>query len=85
MAWSYSDYVTLDYGAARLSQLRLHMQEVADKLSAEMGTSSKNYSTNAIQSYLTSLRKAEREEMALCKAASGDRPAFTRARPRPSP
>lgn len=85
MAWTYSDYVTHDYGATRLTRFRLHVQEVADKLSAEMSAMGRSYSTTGIQQYLDSLRKAEPEETQRCKLAGGDHVIFTRARPRPSP
>lgn len=80
MAWTYSDYVTHDYGATRLSRFRLHVQEVADTISAEMASVGKSYSANARQRYLDSLRKVEATEIRRCREAAGSVPVFTRGR-----
>lgn len=85
MAWTYSDYVTYDYGATRLSRFRSHIQEVSDKISAEMSAGGRSRSTNALQSYLNSLLAREEQEVSSNKAAAGTRTVFTRARPRPTP
>jgi hypothetical protein len=85
MAWVYSDYVTYSYGATRLSEFRLHIQEVSDALTAEMTSGGRSHSTSAIQTYLQTLKDAEPDEAMRCDAAAGTRPAFSRARPRPTP
>jgi len=85
MAWTYSDYATYDYGAARLTRFRLHVQEVSDKIGAEMSDGGASRSTNALQSYLGILLKGQPDEVRRDKTAAGTIQIFTRARPRPSP
>ena len=80
MAWTYSDYVTYDYGSSRLSRFRLHLQEVMDALTAEVSANGRSKSTETIGEYLTNLQKREDAEIAQCKRAAGSTPAFTRGR-----
>jgi len=79
-AWTYSDYVTSDYGATRLSRFRLHVQEVSDALSAEMAAGGMSRSTHALERYLASLKKTEPDEIRRSKEAAGASVVFTRAR-----
>ncbi len=83
MAWTYSDYLTMEPGASRLTQLRLHVKEVADRISQLS-----SYETRAgyqvqkdlasTQKYLDSLKKDLAAEEALVGAASGTRVGFSR-------
>ena len=68
--WTYSDWITQSTDALRLSRLRLHIQEVSDKLAgftqqAAMGLSAQR---PPLQQYLDMLIKRE-EQLAL---ATGD-------------
>lgn len=67
--WTYSDWITQPYGATRLSRLRLHIQEVSEKVSEEMAADGQSSSSNAVEKYLESLRKTEVEEARLCGGA----------------
>ena len=78
MAWTYSDYVTYDYGSTRLSRFRSHIQEVSDVISAEMSSGSDSYAASNRRAYLESLRKAESREIAASNAASASAPVFLR-------
>ena len=80
MAWTYSDYVTFDAGAARLTRFRLHLAEVSDKLSPEMTETGSAYSTREIREYLKILQAAAPKETATCKAVAGTRSVFTRGK-----
>ena len=56
--WQYSDYITLE-GAARLTRLRLHIQEVSN---FTQGTSTRGKSMTAVDpQYLGRLQKMEEE------------------------
>ena len=85
MAWTYSDWPTYTSGSAdRLSRLRLHIQEVTNRLedgsyAADNGTIIDDRSQN-LPSYLTTLLKREKELDKAVRQASGARPLFTRAR-----
>ena len=85
MVWTYSNYITYDPGATRLSRFRSHIQEVSDQLSAETAARGRSHSTNVLQSYLDRLMAREAAETSRCNLASGSSVAFTRARPRPIP
>ena len=84
MAWTYSDYVTFDYGATRLARFRLHMQEVSDKLTAEMTQDGLGlHSSYALNVHLGRLQKQEPDEVSKAKLADspGTHSPFVRARP----
>lgn len=87
MAWTYSDWVTEGTGTAlRLSRLRLHIQEVSDKVqgqkySADGGTTLDNRD-HSLGRYLDSLHRREKTEEAAVERAAGRRPLFSRGRPR---
>ena len=56
--WVYSNWITLD-GAARLTQLRLHIQEVSDFI---QGTAVRGTSVTAVDpQYLANLMREEKE------------------------
>lgn len=61
MAWTYSDYITYDDGADRLTQLRLHIQEVVDRLEdwQSQNLASMSGSRYQLQGYLERLLSAE--------------------------
>lgn len=59
MAWTYSDYITLGPTSAGLTRLRLHIQEVTDKISLEIAADGKSKSSHALQQYLDGLLKKE--------------------------
>lgn len=64
MAWNYSDYVTYSPatdGATRLSRLRSHIQEVSDKITAEMSSAGASYAARERRAYLDGLKREEIE------------------------
>lgn len=77
--WTYSDWITYDVGnATRLSRLRLHIQEVSDKISRgnfAQGNVSHDYSS--FIPYLESLKVAEQNEAA---ARGTNQSRFTRGK-----
>jgi hypothetical protein len=81
VAWTYSDWITNDYGATRLERFRLHVQEVADKLTAEIGEGQTEHSTHALQRYLDKLQDREAEEVRRCDNATASNSQFIRGRP----
>lgn len=76
-AWTYSDWVTYATGnATRLSRLRLHIQEVSDRISGgSFATEGKSHDYGFLQDYLNDLLKKETSE-----AATGDSVATTPTR-----
>lgn len=60
MAWTYSDYI-VSTGQARLTRLRLHIQEVSDQLTAATTSNGESYNPQVLESYLSRLQKTERE------------------------
>lgn len=59
-AWTYSDWVTYDDGSAKLAQLRLHIQEVSDKLSnPNYATDGLSVSQQNLPAYLDGLKADE--------------------------
>ncbi len=80
MAWTYSDYLTLT-GTARLTRLRLHVKEVADRISdwqSQAVGGELSGSRFQVQDYLQSLKS----ELVTLEASLGVAPAartiFTR-------
>lgn len=55
MAWTYSNWRSQATAADQLASLKLHIQEVADKLSAEVGAHGYSKSTNVLNDYLKRL------------------------------
>jgi hypothetical protein len=80
--WTYSDWVTYEDGSAKLTRLRLHVQEVSDKL-ANPSYSTEGLSVNPrenLGTYLAGLN-AEREKLeATVGRANGTRLGWTRGR-----
>ena len=57
--WQYSNYVTLD-GAARLTQLRLHIQEVSNRITEDYTNAGRSKSVQTRESYLSGLQQQEK-------------------------
>ena len=79
-AWTYSDWITYETtSATRLSRLRLHIQEVSDKLSSG-SYSIPGFSTSKgeLVSYLDRLRVDEPLVAQAVQRATGARVGFTR-------
>lgn len=56
--YTYSDWTTITDKAARLVRLGLHMQEVAERISAEVSGDGRSRSTSSLQQYYDGLLKA---------------------------
>lgn len=69
--WTYSDYITLTDQAAKLTRLRLHIQEVSDSIGREISGDGKSKSENNITQYLAELRKEEKELAAVPGVGNG--------------
>jgi hypothetical protein len=59
--WTYSDYITYTDDSAKLTRLRLHIQEVSDAIGRELSGDGKSKSENNITQYLKDLRAEEKE------------------------
>lgn len=62
--WTYSDWILLDDGAAKLTRLRLHIKEVSDSLVSGSFTERSGgmrVDKAEIESYLAALRTDEKE------------------------
>lgn len=71
--WTYSDWVTLS-GAARLTRLRLHVQEVADALhsrSTAVSADGKSMTREQLVQYYESVARREREMGAAAGGSAG--------------
>lgn len=81
-AWTYSDWITLSPGSSeRLTRLRLHIQEVSDRISTGNYANPKgSHDKDALQRELESLRKIEKDETAASAALTGRGVSFTRAK-----
>lgn len=55
MAWTYSDYDSLESDAARLARLRLHIAEVRAVIGPDMNSASGGVSFGNLTSYLDKL------------------------------
>lgn len=82
-AWTYSNWITLAAGStARLERLRLHIQEVSDRISqGNFSSEGKAHAYDYLQSYLSDLHKREKEESVASAATTGERATFTRGVP----
>lgn len=82
--WTYSDWITYDRAdPVRVQRLRLHVQEVSDKLSTiQSYTTGSGYSVTHrdLSSYLANLQKQELEETKLAAAVAGTRVGWSRAK-----
>lgn len=61
MAWTYSDWVTQTTAASKLTRLRLHIQEVSDRITESMSADGVSHNAADIRQYLDSLKRDERE------------------------
>ena len=79
--WTYSDWVTYEDGSAKLTRLRLHVQEVSDKLAnPNYATDGLSVSQQNLAAYLVGLN-TEREKLeATVGRAGGTRLGWTRGR-----
>lgn len=77
--WEYSDYVTLDDPSTRLARLRLHIQEVSDRVLSVTGGLGGDVSASPTD-YLKELKKEEASLMTKTGNASGNSYARTQAR-----
>lgn len=59
-AWTYSAWRSQSTTAAQLSMLRLHMAEVADKISNERGADSFNVGSQSVTEYYKALVSDEK-------------------------
>jgi hypothetical protein len=82
LAWTYSDWITQTTDSTRLTRLRLHIQEVSDKITQEVSSGGNSRSSSALQAYLADIRKEEKSLAAAVSGASGgvSRARFVRAR-----
>lgn len=82
-AWTYSDWITYATGnATRLSRLRLHIQEVSDRISTgSFAMEGKSHDYGLLQDYLAELTRKETAEAAVSDGAAGTRSSFTRGMP----
>lgn len=55
--WTYSDYITYTDATAMYARRALHIQEVSDKLTAELASDSYSKSTQVLERYLANLKK----------------------------
>lgn len=58
--WTYDDYITLD-GAARLTRLRLHIQEVSQRIRNSTSADGKSSDSHTLETYWEKLREEEKE------------------------
>ena len=59
--WNYSSWITETSVATRLTQLRLHIAEVTERINTEISGDGKAESSNTLGSYLQMLLRKERE------------------------
>lgn len=59
MSWTYSDWITQTTRKTRLSRLRLHIQEVADEISAQVNSDGVSYNPAPLSAYLKTLQSRE--------------------------
>ena len=80
--WTYSDWVTLDNSPTKLARLRLHIQEVSDRLSSGSYTVPGFTSSKSdLVTYHDRLGKAEEKLAASPSATAGTRSRFVRGNP----
>lgn len=70
--WSYADYITYEDAAARLARLRLHIQEVSQKVGASTAAAGTSVDRTTNLQYLQVL-KSEEKDLA---AETGERSAY---------
>ena len=69
LAWTYSDYITYDPGSARLTRLRLHIQEVTDAIKnpQRLTISGKDLTKYDLRKYLEGLKAEEKQSSSSTK------------------
>lgn len=73
MAWLYSDYITLSDPAAALARLNSHIQEVSDKITADVSADGKSRSSQTLKDYLDMLLKRRDSLSAAVSGIAGNR------------
>ena len=68
MAWTYSDWPTKSTAALQLSQLNLHIQEVADKIGNERSADGYSQGSGSLTTYLSALMTSRERLQALLQA-----------------
>ena len=64
MTWSYADWNSQATDSARLSRLRLHIDEVSAQMGPDVGAGGKYRATSSLQQYLSTLF-SERDKLEL--------------------
>lgn len=57
MSWTYSNWRSQTTPAAQLAQLKLHIQEVTDAISADISADGKSRSSGSLTTLLAALEK----------------------------
>jgi hypothetical protein len=70
MAWTYSDWPVKSTAALQLSQLNLHIQEVADKIGNERSADGYSQGSGSLTTYLSALMTS-RERLQATPGVSG--------------
>lgn len=76
MAYAYSDYITIDDTVAREAQLRLHIKEVSDEITADVTKGPQSRSTGNLMPYRSELRDELKELVTVNRQKSGSRANF---------
>ncbi|PCI07953.1 hypothetical protein COB72_09300 [bacterium] len=71
MAYAYSDYITMDDGVAKRTQLRLHIQEVSQGVTPDVAKGGSSRSSGQMAVYLQSLKDELRELNRTVKQLAG--------------
>lgn len=75
-AWTYSDWITLTTAAAQLTRINLHIQEVSDKIQADVAAHGYSRQSHPLNDYLKGLM-AERKSLLKASAIGGGRSLVT--------
>ena len=78
MAWNYATWNTQSTAALQLSNLELHISEVAQAISASVTADGKSVDTETLRSYLADLRMERTRVEKLVAAAGGSNRAYAR-------
>lgn len=78
MAWTYNDYVSLTDAAARLVQLRLHIQEVSATVGLTVASDGTSVDSRVTKEYLDSLRSEERQLSSIADGITRTSPMIVR-------
>jgi hypothetical protein len=71
-AWAYDDWITYDDGSAKLTRLRLHVQEVSARLSQPASYSTDGLSVARDSGALTAYYDRLREDLAALESSFGN-------------